>query len=247
MTRHDGRKVDQLRPIEIKRNFTRAAPGSVLFSAGRTTVLSTASISDELPAWLAGKGRGWITAEYNMLPGSTSPRKPRDRAGKIDGRATEIQRLIGRSLRAVVDLAALGERAITVDCDVLEADGGTRTASITAALVAMVDALRATQSPGAAPIEKILTDSVAAVSVGVVDGREVVDLDYVEDASAEVDMNIVMTGGGRFIEVQGCGEQATFDQPQLVSLLGLARGGIGRLLAIQREALGADWPFVGRR
>jgi ribonuclease PH len=243
MTRHDGRKPDELRPIEIRRHFTRSAPGSVLYSAGRTTVLCTASVSDDLPAWLAGKGRGWITAEYNMLPGSTSPRKPRDRGGKVDGRSTEIQRLIGRSLRAIVDLSALGERAITVDCDVLEADGGTRTASITGALVALVDALRATERESTPQIEKVLTGSVAAVSVGIVGGREVVDLDYAEDSAADVDMNVVMTGQGRFIEIQGSGEEATFDHEQLLSLLALARGGISRLGAAQQDALGDDWPF----
>jgi ribonuclease PH len=189
---------------------------------------------------MAGKGKGWVTAEYNMLPGSTSPRKRRDRGGKIDGRTTEIQRLIGRSLRAVVDLEALGERMVTLDCDVLEADGGTRTASITGAFVALVDALKATGSrKEALP----LTGSIAAVSVGIVNGRAVLDLDYEEDAAAAVDMNVVMTGNGRFVEVQGTGEEATFSEKELADLLRSAKIGIKQLTALQQKALGANWPF----
>lgn len=241
--RHDGRRPDELRPLKIKRRYTRPSPGSVLIQAGRTTVLCTASVADEVPPWMKGEGRGWITAEYNMLPGSTAPRKPRERGGKIDGRTTEIQRLIGRSLRAIVDLEALGERSITVDCDVLEADGGTRTLSITGALVALVDAL-ATVKDFPDPRCKPLRDSVAAVSVGLVDGRPVLDLDYQEDFAAAVDMNVVMTGSGRFVEVQGSGEEATFSEQELNSLLKLARGGIQQLLAAQRSALGKSWPFV---
>jgi len=191
---------------------------------------------------MKGEGRGWITAEYSMLPGSTSPRKPRERGGKIDGRTTEIQRLIGRSLRAVVDLEALGERSLTIDCDVLEADGGTRTVSITGALVALVDALAAIKDlPD--PKRYPLRDSVAAVSVGLVAGRAVLDLDYQEDFAAAVDMNVVMTGSGRFVEVQGTGEEATFSEQELAALLRLARGGIEQLLEQQRAALGKSWPF----
>ena len=172
--RHDGRAVDELRAIKIKRRFTGAAPGSVLIQAGRTTVLCSASVAAEVPPWMRGEGRGWVTAEYSMLPGSTSPRKRRDRGPKVDGRTTEIQRLIGRSLRAVVDLDALGERSVTVDCDVLEADGGTRTLSITGAMIALVDALRK-ELPKGTPLP--LSDNVAAISAGIVDGRAVLDLE----------------------------------------------------------------------
>jgi ribonuclease PH len=242
MPRHDKRKADQLRPIKIKRRYTRNAPGSVLIQAGRTTVLCTASVDDNVPPWMRDEGRGWITAEYNMLPGSTSPRKRRDR-GKVDGRTTEIQRLIGRSLRAVADLEALGPRSITVDCDVLEADGGTRTASITGAFVALIDAIRSIKD---LPDRKKypLRDSVAAVSVGIVDGRAALDLDYPEDFAAAVDMNIVMTGGGRFVEVQGTGEEATFTERELSSLIKLAKGGIVQLRDIQHKSLGRQWPFA---
>ena len=238
--RHDGRKKDDLRKITIKRKYTRVTPGSVLIAAGGTRVLCTASVEEDVPPWMAGKGKGWVTAEYNMLPGSTSPRKRRDRGGKIDGRTTEIQRLIGRSLRAVVDLESLGERMITVDCDVIEADGGTRTASITGAFIALVDALRSVCGKrGTLP----LVDSVAAVSVGVVERRVVLDLDYHEDFAAAVDMNVVMTGGGRFIEVQGTGEEATFSEKELTDLLRSAKIGIKRLTALQKKSLAANWPF----
>lgn len=232
--RRDRRQPDQLRPIKITRHFTRTAPGSVLFQAGGTTVLCTAMVEPKVPEWLAGKGRGWLTAEYNMLPSSTSPRKRRDRDGKTDGRTTEIQRLIGRSLRAIVDLDALGERTLAIDCDVLEADGGTRTASISGAYIALVDALR-----GAAfdPNRPPLSSSVAAVSVGLVGGEALLDLDYSEDVEASVDMNIVMTGEGRFIEVQGTGEEATFSAEELQSLLTLARSGIQKLTELQQAAL----------
>ncbi len=239
--RNDSRQSDELRPLRITRHFTAAVPGSVLIQAGRTTVLCTASISGQVPPWMAGRGRGWITAEYGMLPCSTSPRKDRDRGGKIDGRTTEIQRLLGRSVRAVADLAALGERTITLDCDVLEADGGTRTLSITGAMIALVDALQAVLPEGA---KLPLRDSVAAVSVGIVDGVPALDLDYAEDSTAAVDMNVVMTGGGRFVEVQGTGEEATFTERELSAMLALARTGIGRLIAAQREALGEAWPFA---
>jgi ribonuclease PH len=240
--RHDSRAAHELRPIRTKRRYTRSAPGSVLIQAGRTTVLCTASIDAKVPPWMAGQGRGWVTAEYSMLPGSTSPRKSRDRA-KVDGRTTEIQRLIGRALRSVVDLEALGERQITVDCDVLEADGGTRTLSISGALIALVDAIGTFQRSLPDPARYPLRDSVAAISVGIVDGKPVCDLDYHEDVAAAVDMNVVMTGGGQFVEVQGTGEEATFSEEELAALLKLARRGIAQMTDIQRTALGKQWPF----
>ena len=243
MTRNDGRAPNSLRPFHIERNVPGAAPGRVQVSAGRTTVLCTASVEDSVPPWLLGKGKGWVTAEYNMLPGSTSPRKRRDRGGKIDGRASEIQRLIGRSLRAVVDLTALGERMITVDCDVLEADGGTRTASITGGFIALVEAIRSLEelaTDGKSP----LTGTVAAVSVGIVDNVPLLDVDYSEDVSADVDMNVVMTGNGRFVEVQGSGEEATFTADELTALVALAQSGIAELSQLQRQTLGDAWPML---
>jgi len=239
--RADGRRPDQLRPLKIKRRYTRSAAGSVLIQAGGTTVLCTASVDLKVPDWLAGKGKGWITAEYSMLPGSTSPRKKRERDGKVDGRTNEIQRLIGRSLRSVADLSALGERLITVDCDVLEADGGTRTASITGAFIALVDALKTIVLPD--PAKPVLRDSVAAISVGICEGRALLDLDYSEDVDAEVDMNVVMTGGGRFVEVQGTGEESTFTEQELSQMLALAKRAIGELRDNQKAALGKQWPF----
>jgi ribonuclease PH len=232
-----------LRPIKIRRNFTRTSPGSVLFQAGGTVVLCTASVQQEVPPWMKGEGRGWITAEYNMLPHSTTPRKKRERGGKLDGRTMEIQRLIGRSLRAVADLEALGERTVTVDCDVLEADGGTRTASITGSLVALVDALRSVARQLPDPHRFPLRDSVAAVSVGIVQGRPQLDLNYEQDVAADVDMNVVMTGQGRYVEIQGTGEETTFDDDQLGAMLELARQGIGQLVEAQRTALARHWPF----
>jgi ribonuclease PH len=243
--RSNHRQFDELRPLKITRHFTQAVPGSVLIQAGRTTVLCTASVLEEVPKWMAGQGRGWLTAEYSMLPGSTSPRKDRDRGVKVDGRTTEIQRLVGRSLRAVVDLAAVGERTITLDCDVLEADGGTRTLSITGAWIALVDALQAVAArSGIASAGLPLVDSIAAVSVGIVDGRPILDLEYSEDVAAAVDMNVVMTGAGRFVELQGTGEEATFSDEELAAMIELARGGIRKLIAMQSEALGSAWPFV---
>ena len=239
MSRHDGRRANQLRTLKIRRRYTRAAPGSVLVQSGNTTLLCTASIDPGVPRWLAGQEKGWITAEYNMLPGSTNPRKAR----RTDGRSTEIQRLIGRSLRAIVDLEALGERLITVDCDVLDADGGTRTAAITGAFVALVDALRSIHRELPAGDHYPLRDSVAAVSVGIVSGRAVLDLDYPEDHDASVDMNVVMTGSGQFIEIQGTGEETTFSDSELTSLLKLARRGIAQLTAAQRDSLGKHWPW----
>jgi ribonuclease PH len=243
MARPDGRQVDDLRPLTIERNYVSAAPGSVLISAGDTTVLCTASLETRVPPWLEGKGKGWITAEYNMLPGSTSPRKQRDRK-KVDGRTTEIQRLIGRSLRAVADLEALGEQMITVDCDVLRADGGTRTLSITGGLIALVDAIHSIKSELPDPAKYPLRDNVAAISVGICDGTAVLDLPYVEDVSADVDMNVVMTGGAQYIEVQGTGEEATFSDEQLMELLRLAKIGVAKLTAAQKESLGSIWPFA---
>src|SRR6516164_8202827 len=187
--RHDARKPDQIRPLTFKRRYTRQAPGSVLTRMGRTTVLCTCCVELGVPPFLVGSGKGWLTAEYGMLPGSTGTRKARDRAGKVDGRSVEIQRLIGRSLRAVVDLEKLGERTLWIDCDVLEADGGTRTAAINGAFVALVDALAADES--ADVVRAVLHDSVAAVSVGLLDNKEILDLDYGEDKDAEVDMNLV--------------------------------------------------------
>ncbi len=236
--RHDGRQPAQLRPIQMQRGFISSATGSVLIEAGRTRIICTASVSEEVPPWMAGQGTGWVTAEYSMLPASTNKRKARERGGKVDGRTTEIQRLIGRSLRAVVDFAALGERSILVDCDVIEADGGTRTASISGAFVAMVDAFRTLN------LDRIpLTDSVAAVSVGVVDGVAVADLDYQEDSAAEVDMNVVMTGAEEFVEVQGTGEGGTFNRSQLMELLDLATAANTEVRSLQKEVLGKDWPF----
>jgi ribonuclease PH len=233
-----ARPADSLRSWSIEPAPFGAAPGRVIVKAGRTIVLCTASIEESVPPWMKGQGKGWVTAEYNMLPGSTSPRKGRDRGPKIDGRTTEIQRLIGRSLRAIVNLEALGERSVTVDCDVLEADGGTRTASITGAYVALVQALRS--SPGFANGEPLpLPDSVAAVSVGIVGGVPTLDLDYSQDFAAEVDMNVVMTGGGRYVEVQGTGEEATFDAEQLTAMLALAGRGIAELAMLQRQVLSA--------
>jgi ribonuclease PH len=240
--RHDGRKPDELRPLSFKRRYTRQAPGSVLVRMGRTTVLCTCTVELAVPQFLVGTGKGWLTAEYGMLPGSTSTRKPRDRGGKIDGRTVEIQRLIGRSLRAVVDLERLGERTLWIDCDVLEADGGTRTAAISGAFVALVDALTAHKRV-LGPASSVLTGSVAAVSVGVLDGTELLDLDYSEDKDVEVDLNLVMTGAGRFVEVQGSGEEATFSHEQLERLLRLGKLGIDGVTAKQRLALGANWPL----
>ncbi|HEV3256936.1 MAG TPA: ribonuclease PH [Gemmataceae bacterium] len=240
--RADGRRPDELRPLVFRRRYTRQAPGGVLVCMGRTTVLCTCSIEKGVPPFLVGKGKGWLTAEYGMLPGSTSTRKPRDRAGKIDGRSVEIQRLIGRSLRAVVDLEKLGEHTLWIDCDVLEADGGTRTASINGAYVALVDALTAhKQLLGAA--SAILRGSVAAVSVGLCHDVEQLDLDYGEDRDADVDLNLVMTGAAQFIEVQGSGEEATFSRTQLDRLLKLGKLGIDAVTQRQRRALAANWPL----
>jgi ribonuclease PH len=231
-----------IRPVKIKRKFTKSSPGSVLYQCGETIVLCTASLQSDVPPWLAGSGKGWVTAEYSMLPHSTNKRKGRDRGGKIDGRTTEIQRLIGRSLRAVVDLERLGERMLTIDCDVLQADGGTRTASITGGFIAMVDAL-ASEFGKTPAKDHPIRDNVAAISVGMVGGKPVLDLDYINDSAADVDMNVVMTGRNRFVELQGTGEEATFDDEQLAAMLKLAKSGIQQLTAIQKDALGKLWPL----
>jgi ribonuclease PH len=240
--RHDGRRSDQLRPLKFRRRYTRQAPGSVLVSMGRTTVLCTCCVEPTVPPFLVGSGKGWLTAEYGMLPGSTNTRKSRDRGGKVDGRTIEIQRLIGRALRAVVDLEKLGERTLWIDCDVLEADGGTRTASINGAFVALVDALQSRRELFASP-STIVRSSVAAISVGLLDDVELLDLDYREDKDAEVDMNLVMTGAGQFVEVQGTGEEATFSRSQLDRLLKLGKIGIDAVTKLQRHALGQNWPL----
>lgn len=241
--RHDGRQANQLRPIHIERPYRSAAPGRLLIAAGRTTILCTASIDEGVPPWKKGDAvpSGWVTAEYNMLPGSTSPRKRRDR-NHVDGRTTEIQRLIGRSLRSVIDFEALGPRTITVDCDVLEADGGTRTLSITGGFIALVDAVASIESPEF-DARAVFRESVAAVSVGILDGTPLLDLDYVEDSRAEVDMNVVMTGNGQFVEVQGTAERGTYSLAELQLQLGLAQAGISQLRELQQRALGGEWPL----
>jgi ribonuclease PH len=237
--RPSGRAPDELRPVRITRGFTRHAEGSVLVEFGDTRVLVTATVEDGVPSFLRGKGDGWITAEYGMLPRSTHTRSPREAArGKQGGRTLEIQRLIGRSLRAVVDLRALGERTVTLDCDVLQADGGTRTASITGAYVALADAMERLvrrRVIAASPLH----GQVAAVSVGIVDGTPVVDLDYAEDSTAETDMNVVMNNGGGFIEVQGTAEGHAFRRHELDALLDLAAGACERLFVAQSETLAA--------
>jgi ribonuclease PH len=241
--RPNGRLPNELRPLAFRRRYTGQAPGSVLVSMGRTTVLCTCCVEEVVPPFLVGAGKGWLSAEYGMLPSSTNTRKPRDRGGKVDGRSVEIQRLIGRSLRAVVNLERLGERTLWIDCDVLEADGGTRTASINGAFVAVVDALQSLAAR-IGPVGPIVNDAVAAISVGLVGGDGLLDLEYVEDRDADVDLNLVMTGAGRFVEVQGSGEEATFDRAQLDQLLDLGRQGIEAIIVAQREALGPAWPFV---
>lgn len=237
--RHDGRTPEQLREVRITRNWLDHAEGSVLVEFGRTRVLVAASFEAGVPRWLKGQGTGWVTAEYEMLPRSTNTRSGRDsRKGKVGGRTHEISRLIGRSLRAVIDTKALGENTIVLDCDVLQADGGTRTAAITGAYVALVDAVEDARSRGLIPAGATpLAGSLAAVSVGVVDGRAVCDLDYPEDSTAETDMNVVMTGTGEFIEVQGTAEGAPFDRALLGELLDLATTGCAALTAKQQEAL----------
>lgn len=239
-SRPSGRAADELRPIRITRRFTRHAEGSVLIEFGDTRVLCTASVEETVPSFLRNSGKGWVTAEYGMLPRATHTRNKREAAsGKQGGRTLEIQRLIGRALRAVIDLKALGERTITVDCDVLQADGGTRTASITGGYVALVDAVNSLMRKGALR-DSPIHGQVAAISVGIWAGQPVVDLDYAEDSEAETDMNIVMNNGGGFIEVQGTAEGHAFRRDELDVLLNLAANGCGQLLARQLEALQAD-------
>jgi len=235
--RRDGRDVADLRPVSFVRDFTQLANGSVLVSMGRTMVLCTASVEDRVPPWLRGGGKGWVTAEYSLLPGSSAERVGREAArGKQSGRTHEIQRLIGRSLRAVTDLVAMGEMQVTVDCDVLQADGGTRTASICGAYVALHDCFTRLVHKRIISTQP-LTEACAAVSVGVVDGACLLDLDYSEDSRAEVDMNVVMTASGRFIEVQGTAEGMAFSRGELDELLALAEGGIGALLERQQAVV----------
>lgn len=236
--RNDGRSATALRPIKITRGFTKHAEGSVLIEFGGTKVICTASVDESVPPFLRGKGTGWVTAEYSMLPRATHSRSSREAAkGKQSGRTLEIQRLIGRSLRAVTDLAALGERSITLDCDVIQADGGTRTASITGAYVALHDALTTLVDKGVFA-QLPLKEAVAAVSVGIIDGAALLDLNYIEDSSAEVDMNFVMTSSDRFVEVQGTAEAEPFTAAQMDAMRSLATDGIRQLFSHQRQALG---------
>ena len=237
--RIDHRRADQMRPVRITTNYLMTAEGSALIEVGNTRVLCAASIEDVVPAFLRGSGRGWVTAEYSMLPRATATRTPREvTRGHPSGRTHEIQRLIGRSLRSVVDMAALGDRTVIVDCDVLQADGGTRTAAITGAYVALVLALK--QLVQFKALKSLpVTDAVAATSVGIVAGETVLDLCYDEDSRAEVDMNVVMTGSGRFVELQATAEKTPFDDAQLAQLLATGRRGISELFAIQKQALGS--------
>ena len=240
--RRDGRAIDQLRPVSFERDYTVMAPGSVLVTFGQTKVLCTASVEERVPPWMRGTGKGWVTAEYSMLPGSTPERASREAAkGKQSGRTQEIQRLIARSLRAVCDLVTLGEVQITVDCDALQADGGTRTASICGAYVALHDACTRLVQAGTISTHP-MTDSVAAVSVGIIDGVPMLDLPYAEDSRAEVDMNVVMTGAGRFVEVQGTAEGMAFTRSELDTLLGLAEAGIKELTGMQAAVLAEPPP-----
>ena len=238
MTRPGRRGADQLRSVRIQRDYTRHAEGSVLIEFGDTRVLCTASVEDKVPGFLRGRGQGWVTAEYGMLPRSTNTRTDREAArGRQSGRTQEIQRLIGRSLRAVTDMEKLGERTVQIDCDVIQADGGTRTAGITGAFVALHDAISVLMRRGLVA-ESPLRDFVAAVSVGIVEGAPVLDLDYAEDSACDTDMNVVMTGSGGFVEVQGTAEGAPFSQAQMDALMVLAQRGIVELIAKQKEALG---------
>lgn len=238
MTRPGQRAADALRPVRITRQYTMHAEGSVLIEFGNTKVLCTASVEEKVPSHKRGSGEGWLTAEYGMLPRATHTRSDREAAkGKQSGRTQEIQRLIGRSLRAVFDLKALGERTISLDCDVLQADGGTRTASITGAYVAAHDAVAKLMAQGKLPVSPI-RDQVAAISVGILRGTPLLDLEYVEDAACDTDMNVVMTGAGHFVEVQGTAEGAAFTRSEMNELLALAEKGIADLVAAQRQALG---------
>ncbi|HHV44597.1 MAG TPA: ribonuclease PH [Firmicutes bacterium] len=234
MERHDGRRPDEMREVKITRDFIKYAEGSVLIEVGDTKVVCTASIEDRVPAWLRGSGQGWITAEYGMLPRSTETRNVREASkGRPSGRTHEIQRLIGRALRSIVDLTTIGERTIWIDCDVIQADGGTRTASITGSFIALCDALWTIGEGGSFPV----LDYLAAVSVGVVDGVPVLDLNYEEDSRAEVDMNVVMTGAGKFVEIQGTAEGAPFSRDTYNQMLELAEKGISQLVSMQSRLI----------
>ena len=238
--RPDGRKADELRPVTIERNVQEYAEGSALIRIGRTKVLCTATVEERVPPFMRGQGRGWVTAEYGMLPRSSPVRIIRESStGKVKGRTQEIQRLIGRVLRSVVDLSCLGERQVTIDCDVLQADGGTRTAAVTGAWVALADAVRWLHEKKLTRKDPLL-DQIAAISVGIVDGNAVLDLCYDEDSTADVDMNIVMTRSGRFVELQGTAESAPFTDEQLEEMLKLGRKGVKELIELQRAALGAE-------
>jgi len=235
--RKDGRKPDELRPVTIERNFTKFAPGSVFIQMGDTKVICTASVDEAVPPYMKNTGQGWITAEYSLLPGSTPKRVVRESArGKVNGRTQEIQRLIGRSMRAIANLSALGERTIWIDCDVIQADGGTRVAAITGGYVALVDAISWLRRNGKITDEPLL-GSVAAVSVGVVNDVSLLDLCYEEDFAAKVDMNIVLTGDGEYVELQGTGEQQTFSEKELAEMIKQAKKGINQLTQMQKKAL----------
>ncbi len=243
--RNDSRGLDQLRPVTITTGVNKHAEGSVLIEVGDTKVICTATVEERVPPFMKGQGKGWVTAEYSMLPRATHSRNQREAArGKLTGRTMEIQRLIGRALRSVVNLQALGERTITLDCDVIQADGGTRTTSITGAFVALslaVHKLSQNHSFNVYPI----TDYLASSSIGIIDGKAMLDLNYIEDSSAHVDMNVVMTGSGKFVEVQGTGEEAPFSRRELNDLLELAESGIYELIAIQKEVLGEQGSRIG--
>lgn len=254
MKRLDGRKKNEIRQVRITRNYTKHAEGSVLVEFGDTKVICTASIDEKVPPFLKGSGEGWITCEYGMLPRSTQTRKPRESSkGKVDGRTAEIQRLIGRALRSVVDLKMLGERTIWIDCDVIQADGGTRTASVTGAFVALVDAINKVGTSSACcdgsegsswpcyPIRSF----VAAISVGVVEDEIMLDLCYEEDSRAKVDMNVIMTDGGKFVEIQGTGEESPFSKEEMESMLLIAEAGVMELIRVQKESLGEDCSRIG--
>ena len=247
MKRSFDRSADALRPVRFQRRYTRHAEGSVLVEMGHTQVLCTASVEEKVPPFLKGKGQGWVTAEYGMLPRATNTRGAREAAsGKQSGRTQEIQRLIGRSLRAVTDLSKLGERQITIDCDVLQADGGTRCASITGAMVALADALQWLGDKGLLAGDP-LRDFVAAVSVGIVGGETVLDLDYAEDSGCDTDMNVVMTGAGHFVEIQGTAEKVAFTREEMSRLLDLSAAGISELVSLQRKALATPLSADERR
>jgi ribonuclease PH len=236
--RPSGRKIDQMRKVSFERNFSKHAEGSCLVRFGDTHVLCTASLEEKPPAWLRNSGKGWVTAEYGMLPRATGDRMRREAAtGKQGGRTQEIQRLIGRSLRAVVDLTALGEKQITIDCDVIQADGGTRTAAITGGWIALHDCLKWMEARSMTKLDKVLKDHVAAISCGIFAGQSVIDLDYLEDSAAETDANFVMTGAGGIVEVQGTAEGAPFSQEEFLTLLKLAQDGTQELVAMQKAAI----------